>query len=92
MTIQYKLRNKVNTIRISIDTMRVAGIVCLISCAVALASGIIYWSYNGFSWLVLLATLCALLASMLTVCLLALKSEIDRYNAMYGTPKEGEDE
>ena len=92
MTIQYKLRNKVNTIRISIDTTRVAGIICLISCAVALACGIIYWSYDGFSWIVLLAIICAAMANILTVILLTLKSKIDRYNEMYGTPKEGEDE
>ena len=92
MTIQYKRRNKVNTIKITFDTFRMAGIFCLICCAFALGCGIQFWIYDGFSWIVLLAIICAAMANILTVILLTIKSKLEFWNEFYGIEEEGDDE
>ena len=91
MTIQIKTRKKINTIKVTVDAFRLAAAFCLLCCATALACMIICWSYTGFTWPILTAVVLAALAATLTVALLVVYSDVERFNDIYGN-KGGDDE
>ena len=92
MTIQFRTRKKINTVKVTVDTFRVAGVACLVCCSAALALGTGYLLRNGFSWIALFGTLMAAVACALTVALLVLYGQVESFNELYGSAEGGENE
>ena len=92
MTIKYRSRNKINTIKVTVDTFRIAGVACLTCCSAALALGVSYIVRNGFSWIALFGVLMAAVANVLTVALLVLYGQMESFNELYGSAEGGENE